>query len=195
MRRRLLPLGLAALLFNPSFAQTVDIGRSGNYEISNASAPRSAEPANPLSLKAALALALGANPELSGARRELEAIEATIIQAQVRPNPELATLIEDTQKATRTTTLQLNQPIELGGKRASRIDAAERAAMPHRRNWTPRAPKFVPPLSRPSSMCSLPRNVCAWRRARSNWRNGSAAPPRVGSPPARYHRSKKPRHA
>ena len=57
MRRRLLPLGLAALLFNPSFAQTVDIGRSGNYEISNASAPRSAEPANPLSLKAALALA------------------------------------------------------------------------------------------------------------------------------------------
>ena len=126
MRRRLLPLGLAALLFNPSFAQTVDIGRSGNYEISNASAPRSAEPANPLSLKAALALALGANPELSGARRELEAIEATIIQAQVRPNPELATLIEDTQKATRTTTLQLNQPIELGGKRAARIDAAER---------------------------------------------------------------------
>jgi cobalt-zinc-cadmium efflux system outer membrane protein len=56
----------------------------------------------------------------------LEAIEATIIQAKVRPNPEIAALIEDTRQATRTTTLQLNQPIELGGKRASRIDAAER---------------------------------------------------------------------
>ena len=40
MRRHLLPLGLAALLFNPSFAQTVDIGRRGTYEISNASVPR-----------------------------------------------------------------------------------------------------------------------------------------------------------
>ena len=126
MRRRLLPLGLAALLFNPSFAQTVDIGRGGTYEISNGSAPRAVEPTSSLSLKAALSLAFGASPELSGARREVEAIEATIIQAQVRPNPELATLIEDTQKATRTTTLQLNQPIELGGKRAARIDAAER---------------------------------------------------------------------
>ena len=126
MRRRLLPLGLAALLFNPSFAQTIDIGRGGTYEISNGSAPRAVEPTSSLSLKAALSLAFGASPELSGARREVEAIEATIIQAQVRPNPELATLIEDTQKATRTTTLQLNQPIELGGKRAARIDAAER---------------------------------------------------------------------
>ena len=100
MRRRLLPLGLAALLFNPSFAQTIDIGRGGTYEISNGSAPRAVEPTSSLSLKAALSLAFGASPELSGARRELEAIEATIIQAQVRPNPELATLIEDTEKAT-----------------------------------------------------------------------------------------------
>jgi cobalt-zinc-cadmium efflux system outer membrane protein len=38
----------------------------------------------------------------------------------------LATLVEDTRSATRTTTLQLNQPVELGGKRAARIDAAER---------------------------------------------------------------------
>ena len=42
---------------------------------------------------------------------------ATIIQAQARPNPEISTLVEDTRRATRNTTLQLNQPIELGGKR------------------------------------------------------------------------------
>lgn len=89
-------------------------------------APRASEPAAPLTLKAAQELALGANPELSAAGRELEALEATIVQAQIRPNPEFSTLIEDTRRETRTTTLQLNQPIELGGKRAARIGAAER---------------------------------------------------------------------
>lgn len=126
MRKRLLPFGLAALFFNPSFAQTVDAGRGGTYETGDVSAPRVTEPAAPLTLKAALELAFGANPELSAAGRELEALEATIIQAQVRRNPEIATSIDDTRRATRTTTLQVNQPIELGGKRAARIEAAER---------------------------------------------------------------------
>jgi cobalt-zinc-cadmium efflux system outer membrane protein len=121
MRTRLLPLGLAVLFFNPSFAQTVDIGRGDAYETNNIRAPRANEPVAPLTLKAALELALGANPGLSAAGRELEAVEATITQAQVRPNPQISTLIEDTRRATRTTTLQLNQPIELGGKRAARI--------------------------------------------------------------------------
>ena len=120
MRRRLLPLGLAALLFNPSFAQVPDTLAGG------VAAPRKAEAASPLTLSAALEMAVAVNPELAAARRELEAIEATVIQARTRPNPELATLVEDTRSATRTTTLQLNQPIELGGKRAARIDAAER---------------------------------------------------------------------
>ena len=89
-------------------------------------APRASEAAAPLTLSAALELALGANPELSAAGREVEALDAALTQAQVRPNPELSTLIEDTRRATRTTTLQLNQPIELGGKRGARIEAAER---------------------------------------------------------------------
>lgn len=84
------------------------------------------EPAGALSLPAALELALSANPELSAAGRELEVTDAAILQAGVRPNPELAALVEDTRKSTRSTTLQLNQPIELGGKRTARIDAAER---------------------------------------------------------------------
>src|SRR3989338_5350879 len=126
MRRHLLPLGLAALFFNPSFAQTIDTGRGDVYETGYIHAPRAIEPAAPLTLKAALELALGANPELSAAGRELEALEATIIQAQERPNPEISTLMEDTRRATRITTLQLNQPIELGSKRGARIDAAER---------------------------------------------------------------------
>ncbi|MCR4305286.1 MAG: TolC family protein, partial [Gallionella sp.] len=127
MQRHLLPFGLAALFFNLSFAQTADAVRGGAVETSNVSAPRAAELADPLTLKAALELALGANAELSAAGRELEALGATIIQAQVRPNPEISTLMEDTRRATRNTTLQLNQPIELGGKRGARIEAAERS--------------------------------------------------------------------
>jgi len=85
------------------------------------------EPAGPLSLASAIDLALSANPTLAAAARELQAMEGTVIQAGVRPNPELAALVEDTQKsATRTTTLQINQTIELGGKRAARIESAER---------------------------------------------------------------------
>ncbi|GMU44961.1 MAG: hypothetical protein AMXMBFR52_22600 [Burkholderiales bacterium] len=126
MRRRLLPLGLAVLFVNPSFAQAVDAMRGNSFETGNLTAARTAEPAGPLTLKSALELALGANPELSAAGRELEALEAIIVQAQVRPNPEISMLVEDTRRATRATTLQLNQPIELGGKRAARIAAAER---------------------------------------------------------------------
>ena len=41
-----------------------------------------------------------------------------VIQAGVLPNPEISTSVEDTQnKATRTTTIQVSQRIELGGKR------------------------------------------------------------------------------
>lgn len=126
MRRHLLPLGLAALFLNPSLAQTLDAVDRGSVEISRKTEPRDTGPTPPLKLQAALEMALRANPELAAARRELEALEATIIQAGVRPNPELAALVEDSHRVTRTTTLQLNQPIELGGKRAARIGAAER---------------------------------------------------------------------
>ena len=92
-----------------------------------AQAPQTgSEPVAPLTLEAALDLALGANRDLSAAGRELDALDATITQAQARPNPELSALIEDTRRETRTTTLQLNQPIELGGKSGARIEAAER---------------------------------------------------------------------
>lgn len=126
MRRHLLPLGLAALLCNPSFAQSYMPGRADLDENNPAGLTRQSEAATPLSLKAALHLAFAANAELAGARRELEAQAATIIQARARPNPEFSSLMEGAPRATRTTTMQFNQPIELGGKRAARIDAAER---------------------------------------------------------------------
>jgi len=85
------------------------------------------EPTGTLSLAAAINLAQAFNPELSSAINELRAVEGTVVQAGILPNPDISTLVEDTQnKATRTTTVQINQLIELGGKRAARIASAER---------------------------------------------------------------------
>ncbi len=134
MRRYILPLGLSVLFFNLSYAQTVNTVRDQAAEASVETGTIAAltvierviEPAPPLTLKAALELALGTNSELAAATRELEAVEAMIVQAQARPNPEIATSMEDMRSATRLTKLQLSQPVELGGKRRARIEAAER---------------------------------------------------------------------
>ncbi len=78
-----------------------------------------------LSLSDSLDLALKSNPDIAVAIREREATDGIKVQAAIRPNPYVSTSIQDTRNATRQTTLQLNQEIELGGKRAARIEAAD----------------------------------------------------------------------
>lgn len=125
-------LGLAATIFNPLVSPALAQSSTAPGNVNSAALlpnPQTGklEPTGPLGLAAAIDLALSANPTLAAAARELQAVEGAVIQAGVRPNPEIATLVEDTQnKATRTTTLQINQAIELGGKRAARIESAER---------------------------------------------------------------------
>jgi len=95
-----------------------------------AAAPHAADTApvsSTMTLAEALRLALTHNPELASTRLELRAMEAAEQQAGARPNPELGLLVEDTRSATRTTTVQWSQPIELGGKRSARLAAAARA--------------------------------------------------------------------
>ncbi|WP_428505304.1 TolC family protein [Roseateles sp.] len=84
-------------------------------------------PAASLSLPQALNLALSHNPDLAVARLELQAQEAAEQQAGVGPNPELSLLIEDTRRASRSSTVQWSQALELGGKRAARVAAAAHA--------------------------------------------------------------------
>ena len=120
MHKVLLPLALAALIVNPAWAQSAASGSSA------ATLARVADPTGPLSLAAALALAMQASPDIAVAAREVEALEGTVQQAGIIPNPSVSASIEDTRQATRTTTVQFNIPIELGGKRAARIGAAER---------------------------------------------------------------------
>jgi len=83
--------------------------------------------AHALTLAEAQRLALTHNPDLTQARLELQALQGAEQQAGARPNPELGVLLEDTRAATRTTTVQLSQAIELGGKRAAREAAAAQA--------------------------------------------------------------------
>lgn len=87
----------------------------------------SASHALTLTLAEAQALALTHNPDLAHARLELQAQQGAEAQAGARPNPELGVLLEDTRRATRTTTLQLSQAIELGGKREARQAVAAQA--------------------------------------------------------------------
>ena len=85
-----------------------------------------AEPAQALTMDAAIRLALERNPNLAAARREIEAADAQILQGSLRPNPEFVYLAEDTRSVSRTSTAQLDVPIEMGGKRGARVDAATR---------------------------------------------------------------------
>jgi cobalt-zinc-cadmium efflux system outer membrane protein len=87
---------------------------------------RTVESTGPLSLAAALALAMRASPEIAVSTREVDALDGSVLQAGVIPNPSVSASVEDTRQATRTTTVQINVPIELGGKRAARMTAAER---------------------------------------------------------------------
>ena len=68
----------------------------------------------PLTLQKAVALALEANLDLTVAQREIEAVEGQVIQGRVRPNPELAYSLEDQRTPTRTQSVQINLPIEMG---------------------------------------------------------------------------------
>lgn len=81
--------------------------------------------AQPISLQTALAMAMERNATLRAASQALAASEGAVLQSQARPNPELAYSQEDTRRETRSMTLQWNQPLEIGGKRAARIKVAE----------------------------------------------------------------------
>jgi cobalt-zinc-cadmium efflux system outer membrane protein len=90
-----------------------------------------AAPAAPIDLAAAIRLALG-QPALRAAAHEAAAGDALAAQAGNYPNPSLSWLREGQQAGGRTTTLQISQPVELGGKRQARIALARgEAALAH----------------------------------------------------------------
>ncbi|CAI8821189.1 outer membrane protein, heavy metal efflux system [Methylococcus capsulatus] len=90
------------------------------------------EPAGDITLMRALAAALLQNPELAAFSQEIRAREAAVLQAGLLPNPRLGGSAQNFGNASNKgfdgdwMSLDLSQLIELGGKRAARIEAAER---------------------------------------------------------------------
>ena len=109
MRILVLPLGLAAFLFSASALSQTSGG----------------EP--PLTLAQAQALAASRSFAIRAAQREVEAQAGVLGQAGAYRNPTLNASVEDTQRATRTTTATVDIPLELGGKRAARLGLARRS--------------------------------------------------------------------
>jgi len=86
----------------------------------------------PFTLREALAVALLKNPALQAQGFEARIAEAHLLQAGVRPNPELTVGIENflgtgalSGVKGLETTLQLSHVIDLGGSRARRVEVAE----------------------------------------------------------------------
>ena len=87
---------------------------------------------NPLTLREALSRALRLSPELATFPYDERAAEARVVQAGLRPNPEVSLEVEDfggnkefSGFGESETTLKLSQLLELGGKRAARIQEAK----------------------------------------------------------------------
>ncbi|WP_431262204.1 TolC family protein [Roseateles chitinivorans] len=97
---------------------------SASSTLSTSAAPSSASPR--LTLSAAIDRALTAHPRLRAAAFELEAAEGAVQQAALPPNPTLGLEQEDTRRETRTVTVLLSQPLEIGGQRAARTALARR---------------------------------------------------------------------
>ncbi|WP_087518999.1 TolC family protein [Pseudomonas sp. M30-35] len=74
----------------------------------------------------ALERAFQQNPELAAASWNIDIAAGAREQAGLIPNPEVSFEVEDTRSNSRSTTVQLTQPIELGGKRGARVELAER---------------------------------------------------------------------
>jgi cobalt-zinc-cadmium efflux system outer membrane protein len=89
------------------------------------------EPDGTITLRDALALAMLQNPELRTYPYDLRAAEARVLQAGLWPNPELEIEVEEFAGSgersgfdATETTVQVGQPIELGGKRDKRVRVA-----------------------------------------------------------------------
>lgn len=100
MYRFLLPLSLTAVVLPVAAQPAATPGHSSVQSAAVSQPLRVIEGAGPLTLSAALRMALDANADLSAARHELQAVEAAVLQAGVLPNPALEMSVEDRRRET-----------------------------------------------------------------------------------------------
>lgn len=129
VRLRIIAASLICISLPGSWAFAQTPSQAGSWE-----EPQSAdhdsrifqEPAGPLTMAAAIRLALEVNPTIATARREIEATEAQVLQGSLRPNPGFSYSVENTGRISRSSAAQVELPIERGDKRAARVEAAQR---------------------------------------------------------------------
>ncbi|WP_343623368.1 TolC family protein [Roseateles puraquae] len=126
MRRTFVPLACAALISSLAQAQSPAPSATPRPDV-NVSALAAISPQTAsLTLSAAVDTALAQNPQLRAATAELDANDGALRQAGLIPNPVLGVDQEDLKSGTRATTVQLAQTLEMGGKRAARVELAQR---------------------------------------------------------------------
>lgn len=125
MQSKHLVLGTTFLLLQVLVPTAHAIEQQTQEALSSVPSPQSGVETLPLTLEQAVKMALSANPGLRSATRAIGIADGAVLQAGTRPNPELSFLSEGTDRNTRTETTQINQVIELGGKRSARIAVAE----------------------------------------------------------------------
>lgn len=107
---------LAAALLAPAVSAQPVIG---------AAPPQVAQQAGGgLTLASAVDRAQQQNSELRALRAEVDALEARTAQGRALPNPTMEYLREGTRDQGGSSALQVSIPLELGGKRGARVDAA-----------------------------------------------------------------------
>lgn len=101
--------------------------RKQTWTNADATLTKYVDPVDGLSADNAVAYALAHNGELLAARTEIEAAQDLVAQAELRPNPKLnVQRKEQIGGADNDTMIGGSLPLELGGRRATRIAVAER---------------------------------------------------------------------
>lgn len=128
MRRTVVPLLLAALTTPHAFGQATPPAVPPLHPpgVAASGSASGAVTTPGLTLDVAVQTALRQNPQLQAAELEVQASAGGVRQAGALPNPTLGFEQEDTRRDTRSTTVQLSQLLELGGKRAAREQLARR---------------------------------------------------------------------
>lgn len=122
MRSLFAPVGLALLIAQAPLASARQEERVPALSGTTRSIPVES---SDLTLEMALRMAFDGNPGLRAVGRNIDIAAGQRVQAATRHNPTLSYLSERGRPDLRTTTIQIDQPIELGGKRGARIAAAE----------------------------------------------------------------------
>lgn len=121
-RTLILSAGLGSILYSTStYALTQE--RAHPKPAASTEAVKPSAP--PLTLAQAIQQALSQHPELQASQLGVDAAQAGIEQAGRRPNPEVAVESEDIGRHNQTISAAWVQTLELGGKRASRMQLAE----------------------------------------------------------------------